>query len=84
MIFTKIKKAILVSGYSRAAIQFQQLTDEQLASAGLSRRLLKLGHKAYPWREGVKAQGIPDNVSSLNAAKSVNPTSIMPQAPKAA
>ena len=97
MTFTNMKKtikeAIFVSGYSRAAIELQKLTDEQLVVAGLSRKLLARGYAAYPWREEVDAQIIPDNVSRLNAtnkatvsasAKSVNQTPIMPQTPKAA
>ena len=92
MIFTKMKKAIreaiLVSGYSRAAIELQKLTDAQLIDAGLSRKLLARGYASYPWREKVDAQVIPDNVSTINATKnatiSLNQTPIMPKTPKAA
>ena len=92
MIFTKMKKAIkeaiLVSGYSRAATELRKLTDEQLVVAGLSRKLLAHGYAAYPWREEVDAQIIPDNVSLLNATSnattSLNQTPIMPKTPKAA
>jgi len=103
MIFTKMKKAIkeaiFVSGYSRAAIELQKRTDEQLVVAGLSRKLLARGYAAYPRREEVDAQVIPDNVSTLNTAKntakngtknsatsaiSLNQTPIMPKTPKAA
>ena len=91
MIFTNmtnaIKQAILVSGYSRAAIELQKLTDEQLAVAGLSRNLLAHGYAAYPWRDE-DTQAIPDNISQFdatnNATVSVNPNPIMPQTTKAA
>ena len=91
MIFNNMKKAIkqaiFVSGYSRAAIELQKLTDEQLAVAGLSRNLLAHGYAAYPWREE-DTQAIPDNVSQLDATNdatvSVNQNPILPQTTKAA
>ena len=90
MIFAKlkntIKEAVYISGYSRAAIELQNLTDEQLVVAGLSRKLLERGYAAYPWCEESETQ-IADsgtsNVSMFNT-QSVNQISVMPQAIKAA
>ena len=90
MILTKlknsVKQAVYISGYSRAAIDLQKLTDEQLTVAGLSRKLLERGYAAYPWCEESETQ-IADigtgNVSILNTT-SVNQISIMSQTTKAA
>ena len=45
-----IQKAILISGYSRAAQELLRLSDEQLAQAGLSRSKLKKGYAGHPWK----------------------------------
>ena len=86
-VINSIKQAALVSGYSRAAIELENLTDEQLVVAGLSRHLLAQGYAGYPWREE-ETQAIPDNVSQLdaisNATVSVNQNSITPPTIKAA
>lgn len=87
-IINSIKEAFIVSGYSRTAIALLQLSDRQLEDLGISRDLLKRGYAAYPWRVEAESQAIPDNVSSLNQAKSEkvssNESPIMPQTPKAA
>ncbi len=88
MNFTKIKKSIkeafMISGYSRTAIELLKLSDRQLEDIGISRALLKKGYTAYPWREEVLDQVIPDNVSSLNTAKKVANSPILSRAPRAA
>jgi len=90
MIFSKImkgiKEAFIVSGYSRTAIELRNLSDSQLADIGVSRELLLLGAKGYPWRdEKVKPSTvIPSNVTKLKAKKVIENTPIMPHTPKAA
>lgn len=91
MIFSKIKsglkEAIIVSGYTRTAKELSFLSDRQLADLGISRELLSLGAKAYPWRAEVIEQVIPDNVTNFNTLQSFTyvPTdSGSPKTPKAA
>ena len=88
MIFTKIKNRIkerlIISGYSRTAKELLKLSDRQLDDIGFSRVLLQRGYSAYPWRLEAVNHVIPDNVSNLNATKTVAQTPIMPQPRKAA
>lgn len=88
MIFSKIKtrmkEAFKVSGYSHTVKELNKLSDSQLMDIGISRELLKLGVKAYPWREETVSQAIPNNLTHLNTAKVVIHTPIMPKTPKAA
>lgn len=91
MIFSKIKnglkEALIVSGYSRTAKELSLLSDRQLADLGISRGLLKLGASAFPWREEVESQMIPDNVTNFNTMQSFTylpADSETPKTPKAA
>ncbi len=81
---TRIKEAFIVSGYSSTVAELKKLSDRQLEDIGVSRELLKVGVKAYPWREEAVSQVIPSNVTNLNTLKTVTHTPIMPQKPKAA
>ena len=88
MIFTKIKnrikKALLVSGYSRTAKELLKLSDRQLDDIGFSRALLKQGVSAYPWREEEITHLMTDNVTNIDFPETVVHTPIMPRRPKAA
>jgi len=81
---TRIKEAFIVSGYSRTVKELQKLSDRQLSDIGVSRELLKVGVKAYPWREEKVLQEITNNVSNLRTKKVIANTPIMPRVPKAA
>ena len=85
-IINRIKEAFVVSGYSRTVKMLQGLSDQQLADIGISRRLLKQGASAYPWREEqvVVSQVVPVNLTKISTSKIIENTPIMPRAPKAA
>lgn len=76
-----IKRTILIIGYSRAANSLLELSDKQLKEAGLSRKLIQQGYEGLPWKEEpeviVDATVTPDNISALNAEKSLKQTPLM-------
>ena len=83
-IIKRISEGLILSGYSRTAQELNLLSDKQLADIGINRELLKLGAKAFPWREEEVAKIIPNNVTTLTSAKVEVSTTIMSQRPKAA
>jgi len=88
-VLTKLNESFLHSGYARTAQELNMLSDRQLDDLGISRALLHIGAKGFPWRPEEPTQAIPDNVSQIKAtatttASSANQTPIMPQRPKAA
>jgi len=84
-VIKRINEAFMISGYSRAANELLMLSERQLADIGISRKLLKQGYSAYPWREEAVNKAIPDNVSQIKAETSpANQTTVMPKTPKAA
>ena len=80
----RIKKAVIISGYSRTAKELSFLSNRQLADLGISRELLHLGASAYPWREEEVSQVIPVNVTNLSELQTATYAPIKPQTPKAA
>ena len=57
-----IKDAFIISRYSRTAQELDLLSNAQLAGLGISRELLALGGKAYPWREAEVSQEISQTI----------------------
>ena len=88
MIFSRIKnsvsEALMLSSYSRTAMELMMFSDKQLADIGISRSLLKLGPSAYPWRADVDTKEIPDNVTNLDSLKVQFVEMDTPKTPKAA
>ena len=80
----RIQEAFIVSRYSKTVKELQKLSDRQLADIGVSRELLILGAKGYPWREEMVSQVIPNNVTNFRTKKIIAHTPIMPRTPKAA
>ena len=80
----RIKETFMVSGYSQTVKELRKLSDRQLVDIGISRDLLKLGAKGYPWREEKVLLVVPNNVTNLHTKKIIANTPIMPRTPKAA
>lgn len=77
-----INDGLMLSGYSRTAIELRKLSDKRLAELGISKELLEKG--AYPWREEIVSQEIPDNLTTLKTIETDSKKLVMPQTPKAA
>lgn len=85
-VMNKIKEAIIVSGYSRAAKELQALSDRQLEDIGFSRGLLEQGGSAYPWRieDQAASQETPANLTTIDTSSTFDNSPVRPQTPKAA